>query len=713
MFLSGFTPDGRQIVSTGSDETIRLWDAASGDKIREFGHLAAVSSVALSPDGKTLAGAVKNDQTWEFRLWEVATGRERKRCPQPGKQILSSVFSPDGSMLAIVVGEKDWQKPCDIQLWDADAEKVLHTLRGHKGWAHCLFAPDGKTLVTIAHSNRDGPARLWDVGTGKEIGRIGDSNSIFTQLLFCPDGRTMASYTQGYYTFHFWDRASGKEVHSRGDPITPIDFLSFSPDGRLLATGSTGRWVIRLWDVAAGKTIRRMDHDLLSALQFSPDGGRLASAAWSDAQVRIWQTDGGKEVRRIPSKENDKRILRMTWSGNGKVLATWAWDQKDSRIHLWDPDTGKHLRELNVSGNRVDSLVFSPDGRILAVLAMKKLGVTGPNHVLLWEVNTGQLLRSLELPADPPYLSSDARTRLAFSPDGRTLAAGGQRAEASIYGWELASGRLRFTLKHGEDVACLAYSPDGKFLAAANNYNAYRNYGPGAESLGVKTPLPHVHLWDLVVGRETQVLQGHQGPISTLAFSPDGKLLATGSYDTTVLLWDATHFKNTPSTDVQLRPEQLQSLWADLGGADAVKAYRAIRTMASAPKASIVFLKQHLRPVAPPDPKLVARLIADLDSAQFADRDKAMQGLEKLGESAATELRKTLESKPTLEVKRRIEQLLEKQDDVEHLRMVRALETLERIGTPEARELCARLADGVPDARLTREARATLKRMAR
>jgi WD40 repeat protein len=456
-----------------------------------------------------------------------------------------------------------------------------------------------------------------------------------------------------------------------------------------------------------------MDDGLLSALQFSPDGSRLASAAWTDAQVRIWQTDSGKEVRRIPSKENDKRILRMAWSGDGKVLATWAWDPKDSRIHMWDPDAGKHLRELNVGGNRVDSLVFSPDSRILAVLAMKKLGVTGPDHVLLWEVNTGHLLRSLELPAEPPYLNSDARTRLAFSPDGRTLVAGGQRAEASIYGWELTTGGLRFRLKHGEDVACLAYSPDSRFLAAANAYNGFRNNTLGIEHFGLRPPLPHVHLWDLAAEKEIQILKGHRGPISTLAFSPDGKLLASGSYDTTVLLWDTTRFKTKSPAEVQLRPEHLESLWAELGGADAAKAYRAIRILAASPKASVAFVNQRLHAVAPADAKLVARLIADLDSDQFVVRDKAMQELEKLGDRAATELRKALDRNPPLEVKRRIEQLLDKQDSAEHIRVVRALETLERIGTSEARELCVRLADGVPDAAMTREARATLKRMTR
>ncbi len=714
-FLGGFTPDGQQIVSWGADGTLRLWDAATGKQIREFGRFSALwGEVLLSPDGKTLAGAVENEQSWEFRLWEVATGRELKRRTQTGKRILSPAFSPDGKMLAITVGEKDWQKPCEIQLWDVNAERLIHTLQGHRGWAHAVFAPDSKTLVTVASSGRDGPARLWDVNTGKEIGRIGDNQSIFNQLLFCRDGRTLVSYTQLTNALRLWDRASGKEIRSSDDAITPIDFLSFSPDGRLLATGSTTHWVLRIWDVTARKTIRRLEGGPLRALQFSPDGGRLASAAWTDPQVRIWEIAGGKELRRIPSKESDNRFNLAVWSGDGKVLATWTWDQNERHIRLWNTDRSKQLRELDADGNNIESIAFSPDSKTLAALRMKKRGVTGPAHILLWQVDTGRLLRTLELPANPsPYLISNSSTRLAFSPDGRTLTAGGQRTEASIYVWELASGRLRLTLKHGEDVACLAFSPDGTLLAAANNYNAYRNFAPGPESLGLKTPQPHVHLWDLIAGKEIQVLKGHQGPISALAFSPDGKLLATGSYDTTVLLWDATRLRTNRSAEVKLSPEQLESLWADLGGEDAAKAYRALCTLAAAPTSSVAFLKRHLQPITPVDAKQVARLLADLDSDQFAVREKAMQQLEKIGDRVTTELRKVLTENPSPEVRRRIEQLLEKRNGADHIRMVRAVETLENIGTAEAQELCATLAEGVADAPLTREARATLRRMAR
>jgi RNA polymerase sigma factor (sigma-70 family) len=713
-FVSGFTPDGRQIVSMGSENTIRLWDTASGKKIREFGRFSSVISVSLSPDGKTLAGVVKDDQTWELRLWEVATGQVRKRRPQPGKQILPSAFSPDGKILAVAVGELNGNKPCDIQLWDADASKEIRTLRGHKGWAWFTFAPNGKTLVSWSFTDSlvDGTARLWDVNSGKDIGRIrGDRHG--NQFLFCPDGRTLVSYGQNYHTLHFWDRISGKEVRSSGDAITPIDFLSFSSDGRLLATGSKIDWIIRLWDVAARKKVRRLEHGLLTALQFSSDGSQLASASWTGAQVRLWEVAGGKELRRIPSDESDKRIRLMAWSGDGKMLATWTGNQKDHFIHLWNPETGKQLRELNAGMNGIESLVFSPDSKILAVLRNKKLGETEPDHILLWEVDTARRLRTLELPMDPPYFYPGAPSRVAFSPDGRTIAAGGQRAEASICVWELASGRLRSTLKHGEDVACLAFSPDGKLLAAANNLNAYRHVSVDLESRGLKAPLPHVHLWDLAADKEIQVLKGHQGPISALTFSPDGKLLATGSYDTTVLLWDATRFKTNRPAEEQLRPEQIESLWTDLAGTDAVKAYRAIRTLAADPKPSVDFLKRRLKPVAAADAKHVARLLADLDSAEFAAREKAMRELEKLGESAATELHKALAGKPPLEIKRRIEQLLDKANGPEDIRTVRALEALEMMNTREARELCAVLASGVAEARLTREAKATLRRMSR
>jgi RNA polymerase sigma factor (sigma-70 family) len=714
-FVTAFTPDGRQLVSMGSENTIRLWNAASGEQIHEFGRFSAVGSVSLSPDGKTLAGVVKDDKAWEIRLWEVATGRERKRQTLPGKRILSVAFSPDGKMLVVGVGEGDWNKPCDLQLWDASATKEIRTLRGHKGWAWCAFAPDSKTLASWSNASVDATIRLWDLRTGKEIRRLGAGKTFLTQLLFCLDGRTLVSYTQGNHFLRFWDRASGKEVRSSGDAISPIHCLSFSPDGRWLAAGSKSDWVIRLWDVAARKKVHRFEHDLLTAVRFSPDGSRLASTAWTDAHLRIWEVASGKELRRIPTDKGARSIDCMTWSGDGKVLATWSYGNPIRHpIRLWNPDTGKQVRELSASMDQIEALVFSPDSKVVAALGSERRS-SWQTRIILWAADTGQLLHSLEAPIGPANVGFDAHARLDFSPDGRTLAAGGQGAESSIYLWEVVSGRRRLTLKHGEDVASLAFSPDGKLLATANNINNVNNLiaqGRVVLQDGAKPEPPRVRLWDMVAEKELPSLQGHKGSITSLSFSPDGKLLATGSNDTTILLWDAMRFQPRQPAQVQLRTEQIESLWTDLDGADAVKAYRAIRTLAAASRQSVDFLKRHLHPVAPADSKQVARLLADLDNEQFAAREKAMRELEKLGERAATDLHKALSGKPSLEVRRRIEQLLER-NGKEQVRMTRALEALERMGTPEARELCALLARGVAEARLTRAAQATLRRLSR
>lgn len=700
-----FTPNGRQLVSTGGDLAIRLWDVASGTQVREFGGRIGLTQMALSPDGKTLAAFIGEDKAGEIKLWEVATGRELKRFAQPKGRATSIAFAPDGKTLAAAVGESDWKKPSEIKLWDVKSGRELRSLRGHKGWTNCLaFSPDGKTLA--ATSLLDITIHLWDVNAGAEVRPILNRQASIHELLFCPDGKRLVSWTPGDYALRFWNLASGEEAGSRGNALGPVGCVSFSPDGRLLASSSEDG-ILRLWDVGAKKDVRRFKHvHTPVAVLFSPDGRLLASACLLDSDVRIWEVSSGKELRRIKAVKDSAFFICMAWSGDGKMLATR--NRADGLVHLWDADTSKELRQLHGGDTEINWLAFSPDGKILAAAG----GVFGRgNKLLLWATDSGRLLHSLDAPDDLHDFH-----RAVFSLDGRTLAAGGRYGgSSSIYLWEVISGRRRLTLKHGEDVTSLAFSPDGKLLAAANNKTGSHitaNGRSGIQDVG-KWECPRVRLWDVATEKELPPFKGHQGSITSISFSPDGKLLATGSNDTTVLLWDATRLKTNGPASEKLSPEQIESLWADLAGTDAAKAYRAIRTLAADPKQSVASLKRRLKPVAAADAKQVARLLADLDSERFTVRDKAMRELEKLGESAAAELHKALANKPSLEVKRRIEQLLEKQNGPETLRTVRALETLERIGTHAARELCATLAAGAAEAWLTREARATLRRLTR
>jgi RNA polymerase sigma factor (sigma-70 family) len=441
-----FTPDGRQIVSTGSDLAIRLWDSGTGEQVREIGRFRSVWGLALSPDGKTVAAAVQDGDEWSVRLWQIDTGKVSQRLPQLGPRPIAVAFAPDGKTLAVSVGEEEWNKPCVIKLWDVAGRREIRTLRGHKGWVGCLtFAPDGKTLAST--SSADVSARLWDVKTGALLCPIGpDRLAPLFKVHFSAGGKTLVSYGQEN-TLRFWEAATGKEVRASTGAQSWIGAVSFSPDGRLLASGSADG-LIQLWDVGTRREVRRLEHSgWLVGLPFSPDGRLLASASMFDPVMRIWEAGSGKEVRRIQMP--GMFITCVAWSGDGKSLATWS--RQDRLIHLWDPATGKERHHVGPLTEWVNALAFAPDGPALAIgVALHPALAGGGNgskeNILLWSADTGKLRRL----AEPAGIRC-----LVFSPDGRTLAAGGM--DRAIHLWEAASGLKRRTLEHGEEITSLAY----------------------------------------------------------------------------------------------------------------------------------------------------------------------------------------------------------------------------------------------------------------
>jgi hypothetical protein len=211
--------------------------------------------------------------------------------------------------------------------------------------------------------------------------------------------------------------------------------------------------------------------------------------------------------------------------------------------------------------------------------------------------------------------------------------------------------------------------------------------------------------------------KGHSDWAWAADFSPDGRLLATGSQDTTVLVWDTLNVNGEPPAATKLSPREVEALWADLLGEDAARAYRAIRALVAAPAHSVPFLRKHLRPVPPPPPARLARLIADLDAGQFAERERATGELERLGRLAVPALRQALAGRPSPEARRRIEALLRRPEPLplaaEEVRAWRAVEVLEHIGTADAQRALAKLAEGAGPGRLAREARAARERLAR
>lgn len=248
-------------------------------------------------------------------------------------------------------------------------------------------------------------------------------------------------------------------------------------------------------------------------------------------------------------------------------------------------------------------------------------------------------------------------------------------------------------------VSSLAFSPDGRTLISTSYDQTIR-------------------LWELNTGKERHQLRVDRGWPRTVVLAPDGRTLYSSGDDSTLLVWNihdlASH--GLPPA-VKLTANQERALWTDLQSRDARQAFRAESALIAVPEKAVDLLREHLRPATGPDAKRLDRLLADLDSDSFAVRVKAEAELEALGELAETALRKALEGQPSLEVRRRVEGLLKKLEgmitDPKKLRVLRALEVLEQIGTPEAIRVLKTMTQGADEALVSREAKASLQRLAR
>ena len=218
-------------------------------------------------------------------------------------------------------------------------------------------------------------------------------------------------------------------------------------------------------------------------------------------------------------------------------------------------------------------------------------------------------------------------------------------------------------------------------------------------------------LWEVVTGQVRARLAGHQADLRCVAFSPNGLMMASGSADASALIWDATGQRDRQQSPASLSAGQLDKLWNDLAARDAAVAYQAICMLRASPRHCLQLLKEQMKPVPHADAKRLAEALRNLDSAQFTARNEATKELEKLGETAELALRQALTEKPSLEMRQRVEKLLDQIGEAHQLRQGRTLEVLEQIGDPASRRLLMALAEGAPLARLTLEAKASLQRL--
>jgi WD40 repeat protein/beta-lactamase regulating signal transducer with metallopeptidase domain len=531
-------PGGDTLITGQSDGTVRMAGVVSGKVVAEVqGQGGSAQSVAASPDGRFLASAGADGAV---RIFQAESRRLIHEFPASGASapVRLLKFSRDGRILAAAADE--------VVLWEVATGRELGRLRGHgSGVSSVAFSPDRRTIAT---AGLDGVVKLWNAETlalGHDL-----KYDACLSAEFSPDGRLLVtSHEDGNVVL--WDAHDGRQLGVLKGHRGAVSHATFAPGGRTLATaGEDGS--VKLWNLAALRHASRatLKGDIADAwaVAYSPDGSTLAVAD-SSGTITLWNTS----TKRVKAtlEGHDRIVVKLAFSPDGKTLASGSCE---GTVKIWDVPTGAERYALS-SLNGLTDLAFSPDGATLATAGEGKF-------VTLWDVKQGEEIARL----------SDHQKKvqcIAFSPDGSKLVAGGGElrnapdAPGELTVWDVASRSVvaRFD-GHARTVLALAFSPDGRSLAAAGFDQPVRVWdittGRSKLTLGGLTAYVQslafsrdgrmlawsgrgdglVSLHEASTGAEITRLVGHHALVRDLAFSPDGNGLATASADKTVKLWD-------------------------------------------------------------------------------------------------------------------------------------------------------------------------------
>lgn len=554
-----FSPDGKILASGGKEGTIRLWDVVTGEQKKQLtGHKWTISSLAFSPDGQTLASAIGHEAEMippqigieiDIKLWNIDTGEVAATFRGHGKDITSLAFSPDGKTLAssgkdskvllwnvatgrntMLLTEHDenvfyigfspdgktiatgsWDDT--VKLWDATIGSLKNTIieKGFVGVSSVAFSPKDSTIAVGGHDI----IRLWDLQTKTHIRSFKGHGGNISSIAFSPDSNTLATVGDRFdNTIMLWDLQVARHRTTIKDHTSAVTCLTYSPDGKTIASGMMNGDGY-LWDAQTGerKATLKKHYDEIQFITYTSDGstimtgGRNRSVHQWEGRKRLLQTRTRKPKSslRLATTSGVSRIRSMTYSPDGNFIAAIGWNKWE--LILWNARTGRRVSVHNDLSHRSWRVLFSPDGSILAEA----------DHTLkirLWNPKTRQITKTLKLHGR----FEQRNTHMAFSADGKLLA--NTREEDTVQIWDVASGKEVALMKMPKSgVTKVQFSPNGALIAT-----------------GFKDGT--MHIFSMHTEEQLAGYKGHTEGISALTFSPDSRAIASGSDDGTILIWE-------------------------------------------------------------------------------------------------------------------------------------------------------------------------------
>ncbi len=562
-----FAAQANVLAIGSSDLTVQLWNPLTGKLLGSIkGHQVPTTCLAFSLDGRLMA---TGDSASTIKIWDLKQQREVVSLVDPTLQtgtahtraVKCLTFSPDGKKLASGGDEI-------IKIWDVETGKVINSIWGHMRSIYTLaFSPDGKYL---ASSGKDGKVKLWDAKDGQLLETLHEHWKVVRKLVFSPDGGILASASDDF-SIRLWDMEAKRLLTTLRGHTYDVYSLAFSPDGRILISGS-GDNTVRFWDLERLSLIStfREHQSAVNSVSFSSDG-RTAATASNDGTVKVWSLAREDMVRTV--NLGDLKVRHITFSPDGSKMAIGPWAPKMVPVLFIDPETGGITDRFMKHGSSVRCVTFSPDGKLIATGGddgVIKLGDVASREEIValdFEKEEPTTFLSALFSAASEMWNMEARAGwskdiacVAFSPDGKLLAAGGGKRTVKL--WDVATHQVVHTFTECEnDVYVLAFSPDGKLLFGGGRgigltvwdlenrrfikqhekpSSVTRDFSisPDGRLLAVAADGGLIALWDMENMECISVFREHIGRVNSVDFHPDGRVLASAGNDASVKLWD-------------------------------------------------------------------------------------------------------------------------------------------------------------------------------